>query len=661
MIRAIGYDAFPYDPEIQEAQTEKERKDYYLRIAVAVFAMMNIMTIAVAQYAGFFTGMAQNIKTILNVAEWVLSTPVLFYSGWVFFRGAYYGLKTKTVNMDILVATGALLTYLYSIYITIFEKGEAYFDSVTMIITFVLIGKFLEVLSKKSAADTLDLLSKHVPSEVTVLRDGGQVNVNVNEVEVGETVMLKAGEKAGLDGIILQGEGSFDESSLTGESEPIFKRPGDHVVSGTTSIDAVVHYETTKDFEHSTLSNILTMLERSMAKKPKIEQVANRLSEYFSTVILLLSLLTFLVWWFWPHSFETAFMVGISVIIIACPCALALATPVATLVGLGLGAKRGILFKEAAQLETLAKVDTVVLDKTGTITEGRPQVVRSEWFHDAEERDAHRLKLLALLNASKHPVARGISEHLIEEGEMPALPMLDETQQIAAKGMVARCEAEMLSGGNAALMSDQGMQVENESEHTLFFFAVDERLIARFELSDRPKADAREVIRSLMHSGIDIVMLTGDHEGAAKRIAEEVGIEHYHAEQTPQDKARLISQMQQEGHKIVMAGDGVNDILALAQAEIGIAMGNGSDIAIDVSDVVLMNDSLTALEEAFLISRTTYRLIKQNLALSLVYNAITIPLAMAGYIIPLIAAISMSVSSLLVVGNSMRIQLSWKK
>ena len=661
MIRAIGYDAFPYDPEIQEARAEKERKDYYLRMTVAVFAMMNIMTIAVAQYAGFFTGMEQNVKNILNVAEWILSTPVLFYSGWVFFRGAYYGIRTKTVNMDILVATGAMLTYLYSIYITVFEKGEAYFDSVTMIITFVLIGKFLEVLSKKSAADTLDLLSKHIPSEVTLLRNGEQVNIAVNEVQVGDLLLLKAGEKAGIDGEIIEGEGSFDESSLTGESEPIYKRIGDHVVSGTTSIDGVVRYRATKDFEHSTLSNILTMLERSMARKPHIEQVANRLSEYFSSVILLLALGTFVVWWFWPHSFETAFMVGISVIVIACPCALALATPVATLVGLGQGAKRGILFKEAAQLETLAKIDTLVLDKTGTITEGRPQVQTAVWFDEPGERDAHRLKLLALLNASKHPVARGVSEQLVDETGMRTLPVLDEVQQISAKGMVARCDRQMLSGGNSALMQEQGIAAGMTSTHTLFFFAIDDRLIARFELADRPKPEAAEVIRDLQHSGVDVVMLTGDHDGVARRIADEVGIEHYHADLTPQQKADMVAGMQAEGHKIVMAGDGVNDILALAQAEIGIAMGNGSDIAIDVSDVVLMNDSLRSLEESFRIGRATYRLVKQNLALSLVYNAVTIPLAMGGYIIPLIAAISMSLSSLLVVGNSMRIQWSWKR
>jgi len=302
----------------------------------------------------------------------------------------------------------------------------------------------------------------------------------------------------------------------------------------------------------------------------------------------------------------------------------------------------------------------LILDKTGTITEGRPQVQDVEWFDDEEDRKGHQEKLLALLNASKHPVSLGVSEYLADDDEM-IMPALDELQQIPAKGMVARCDKEMLIGGNAHLMQDQGISVTSESEHTLFYFAIGDRLIARFELADSAKADATEVIRSLQHSGIDIVMLTGDHEGVAKRVADEVGIEHYHAELTPEQKADMIAQMQSDGHRVVMAGDGVNDILALAQAEIGIAMGNGSDIAIDVSDVVLMNDSLSSLEESFKIGRTTYRLVKQNLGISLVYNAVTIPLAMAGFIIPLIAAISMSVSSLLVVGNSMRIKFLWKR
>ncbi|RLD41141.1 MAG: heavy metal translocating P-type ATPase, partial [Bacteroidetes bacterium] len=382
MIRAIGYNAYPYDASLQEAHANRERKDYYLRMSVAIFSSMNIMWIAVAQYAGYFSGITQDIKTILNIAEGVLATPVLFYSGWIFFRGAYYGIKTKVVNMDILVATGALLTYIFSIYITVLEDGEAYFDSVSMIITFVLIGKFLEVLSKKNAADTLDVIGKHIPSEVNIVKDGNIISCKLSDVSVGDIVVVSSGEKVLLDGEILKGSGSFDESNLTGENEPVYKTEGDSVISGTTSIDADIHFKATKDFEHSTLSNLVHLLESAINKKPKIEQIANRLSEYFSTVILLLSFATLLVWWFWPHSFETSFMVGISVIVIACPCALALATPVATLVGLSLGAKKGILFKEAAQLETMAKVDTLVLDKTGTLTVGKPEVIKENIFEE---------------------------------------------------------------------------------------------------------------------------------------------------------------------------------------------------------------------------------------------------------------------------------------
>ncbi len=657
MIRAIGYNAFPYDPSLQEVRANRERKDYYLRMAVAAFGSMNIMWIAVAQYTGYFTGITQEYKTIMNVAEWFLATPVLFYSGWVFFRGAWFGIRNKIVNMDILVATGATLTYIYSIFITLLEHGEAYFDSVTMIITFVLLGKFLEVLSKKSAADTLDVIGKHVPGEVTLFEEGTTRTIKVEEVKVGDVIMLKAGERSAIDGEILEGEGSFDESSLTGESDPIYKRPGDAVISGTTSIDALVKYRATRDFSHSTLSNLVALLESAVRQKPKIEQLANRLSEYFSGTILFFALATFLGWWLWPHDFATAFMVGISVIVIACPCALALATPVATLVGLGLGAKRGVLFKEAAQLETMAKADTLVLDKTGTITLGRPEVIAATW----EDEAADRAMLYTLVQSSKHPVARGIGSHLYAPESAPALLRFEEVRQVAAKGMVGRYGGKMLLGGNAALMREHGLEVEEGGEFTRFYYAVDGVLTATFDLTDRPKEDAEQAIFALKHAGIDVMMLTGDHERAAARIAEMVGIDSYRAGLSPDEKAKIIAELHNEGRVVVMAGDGVNDILALANADIGIAMGNGSDIAIDVSDVVLLNDSLTSLEEAFRISRTTYRLVKQNLGISLIYNAITIPLAMAGYVIPLVAAISMSFSSLLVVGNSMRIQLRWKK
>jgi len=656
MIRAIGYNAYPYDASMQEAHANKERKEYYLRMAVAIFASMNIMWIAVAQYAGYFSGITQEVKTILNIAEGILATPVLFYSGWVFFRGAYYGVKNRVVNMDLPVATGASLTYIYSIYITVSQSGEAYFDSVSMIITFVLIGKFLEILSKKNAADTLDIVGKHIPNVVNILKGPSIVSCKIADVVVGDIVVVASGEKLLFDGEIIKGEGSFDESNLTGESEPIYKKTGDSVVSGTTSIDADVQYRTTKDFEHSTLSNLVQLLESAINKKPRIEKIANRLSEYFSAVILGFSVITFFAWWLWPHSFEISFMVAISVIVIACPCALALATPVATLVGLSLGAKRGVLFKEAAQLETMAKADMLILDKTGTLTVGKPEVVK-EHINSVFDVNA----LYSLVKSSKHPVAKGILTYLEQKHEHFENLLFDEYKQLSSLGISALYENFEILGGNYKLMQNNGITSDVSSDNTLFYVAVNKKVVAVYELQDKIKENAKEIINSFKKKNIDVVMLTGDNESTAQKVAIAIGLEHFYSHQTPQEKADYVSKMHEEGKTVVMVGDGVNDILALARADIGIVMGSGSDIAVEVSDIVLLNDSLKSLEDAFKISRTTYFLIKQNLGISLLYNAITIPLAMAGYVIPLVAAISMSVSSLLVVGNSMRIRYKWNK
>lgn len=655
MIRAIGYNAFPYDPSIQEERANKERKDYYLRMAVAIFATMNVMWVAVAQYAGYFSGISQDMKTILNVAEWVLATPVLFYSGWIFFRGAYYGIKTKVVNMDILVATGATLTYIYSIYITLNEKGEAYFDSVSMIITFVLVGKFLEVLSKKSVADALDIMGKDIPNEVNVLENGSIIAKKLSDVEVGDIIVVSTGQKVLFDGEIIQGEGSFDESSLTGESEPIFKSIGDKVISGTVSIDADVHVKALKDFEHSTLAHLTNLLEEALHKKPHIQQVANKLSEYFSAVILTLSVITFLWWYFSGHSFDTALMVSIAVIVIACPCALALATPVATLVGLGIAAKRGILFKEAAQLETMAKADTLLLDKTGTLTEGKPQVVTQKEFKKYD-----KAILAALTRLSKHPVAKGVYNTFDQE-EICNDITFDSYKQHPAMGIEAYKGDKRYLGGNLKLLKLFGIDITYKSDKTLFFFAVDDNVVAVFELEDKIKENAKIAIDTLKQKGIEPIMLTGDHQHIAKKVADSLGIKKYYYELSPEHKASFVEDMHKKEHIVVMVGDGVNDILALSQADIGIVMGSGSDIAIEVGDVVLLDDSLDSLVESFKIGVTTYNLVKQNLWLSLIYNSITVPLAMAGYVIPLVAAISMSLSSLLVVGNSMRIKLSWRR
>ncbi len=655
-IRAIGYNAYPYDPKMQEERANKARRDYYARLLVAIFATMNIMWIAIAQYTGMFTGMRNDVKQVLNIAEWVLATPTLFYSGWVFFRGAWYGLKNRFINMDVLVATGATLAYLYSLWAMVTGKGEVYFDSVTMIITFVLSGKYLEVLSKKRAADTMDALSNALPTEVTVVENDEKAMIPVEEVKPGDIIEIRPGEKVAIDGVVVAGEGSFDESSLTGESEPIYKRPGDEIVSGSVALDGVVRYEATKDYSSSMLTTLVGLLEESLTKKPRIEQLANEVSGYFSVTILSIAALTFIGWFWMTGEFERALVVSISVIVIACPCALGLATPVATLIGINLAARRGVLFKEAAFIETMAKADTLVLDKTGTITEGKPHVVSYEAYADYDPD-----WLYALVKSSIHPVSHGIERYLREHHENLREVPLEEVKQIQARGIRALCEGHELLGGNGKLMEEFGIEVDGESEYTLFFFAVDGRVVAKFELRDLPKPGAKEAIGEIGKLGINVVMLTGDNEKAAARVAEEVGVPHYRAGLFPEEKAEEIDRLHAEGRVVVMAGDGINDALALSKSDIAIAMGSGSDVALEVSDVVLLDDRITSLRDAFLISRRTFKFVKQNLALSVIYNSITIPLAVAGYVIPLVAALSMSLSSLLVVGNSMRIKSAFKE
>jgi len=652
-IRAIGYNAYPYDPRLQEERAVKTRNDYYTRILVAVFATMNIMWIAVAQYVGYFTGIEDKYKNILNISEFVLATPTLFYSGWIFFRGAYYGLKNRFINMDVLVATGATLAYLYSIYAMITLKGEVYFDSTTMIITFVLVGKYLEVLSKKRAADTLDTIIGTMPTEATVIRGEEKALVAVENIEPGDILELKPGEKVAIDGVIVSGSALFDESSLTGESEPVLRREGDEVLSGTICLDSVVRYRATKHANESLLFTITEMLSDAVTKKPRIEQLANEISGWFSLAILSIALLTFAGWWYFGGDFERALIVGISVIVIACPCALGLATPMATLVGISRAAKHGLLFKEASLLETMAKSDLLALDKTGTITEGKPSVVNVETFEGYDP-----TLLLGLVQSSNHPVSQGIERYLLEHHDGLKAPTLQMIQSIEAQGITAHHHETELLGGNAALMRSHDIACETTGEFTLFFFAIDGRIVARFELRDRLKAGAAEAVRAIRDMGIRVVMLTGDHEATAQRIAAEVGIDEYHAALLPTDKAALIDRFHDEGHIITMAGDGINDAIALAKSDIAISMGSGADIAIEVSDIVLLEDNPRNLADAYTISRRTFRTVKQNLASSILYNTVAVPLAVAGYVNPLVAALAMSLSSLFVVGNSMRIKLS---
>jgi len=651
-IRSIGYNAYPYDASLQEERSIKTRNEYYTRILVGVFTTMNIMWLAIAQYAGVFSGIDAGHKNILTIAEFILATPTLFYSGWIFFRGAYYGLKNRFVNMDLLVSAGALLAYLYSIYAMITQHGEVYFDSVTMIITFVLVGKYLEVLSKKQASDTLDKIIGTMPTEATVIKEGEKSLVSLENIEIGNIIELKPGEKVAIDGVLESGAASFDESSLTGENEPIHKQEHDTVLSGTLCLDSVVRYRVTKRADESLLHTITELLSDSITKKPYIEQLANTISGYFSLTILSIALLTFAGWYWTNGSFEMALITAISVIVIACPCALGLATPMATLIGVSRAAKRGLLFKESRMLETMAKTTLLALDKTGTITEGKPSVIGLDTSSEFDP-----ALLLSLVHSSNHPVSQGIERYLQTHYSDLKQPPITHIKSIDAKGITAKSGEKTLAGGNSALMEYLGIQTDFESEHTLFLFAIDHQIVATITLQDQIKAGAKKTITQLKQQGLKIVMLTGDHQQSASSIAGQVGIDIWHHSLLPTDKATLIDQFHEEGEIVVMAGDGINDAVALAKSDIACAMGSGADIAIEVSDVVLLDDKLESLADAFAISKRTFAAVKQNLGFSILYNMITVPLAVMGYVTPLIAAISMSLSSLVVVANSTRIKL----
>jgi Cu+-exporting ATPase len=652
-IRDIGYNAYPYDRSKEDIKATKNKKDYFMRMAIAIFASMNIMMIDVAKYAGFFMGMKPETLHLVHIAEFIFATPVLFYSGWIFFRGAYYGLKNRIVNMDLLVSAGATLTYIYSISVLFGAKGHSYFDSVAMIITFVLVGKYLEVIGKKNAVDTMDKIRSQVPIEATIVEDGVKRVVPIDKIEVGDVLEVKNGEKATVDGLLIGGDGTFDESSLSGESMPVEKRVGDNIYSGTINVGRVIRYSAIKNYANSTLNHIVTLLEDALSSKPKIEDITNELSKYFSLTILILSLFTFTGWYLYGGDFEQALIVAISVIVIACPCALALATPIASLVGISWASQKGLLFKEAKFIETFSKASSVVLDKTGTITEGKLRVIDKDIDLSREEYSL----LYALVDSSTHPVSLAIREYLNRKFKDIDIIELKDIEQIQGKGLRAKYDSRAIFGGNSNLLRDFNIDIDLDSKYTLYHFAIDNRLIISFELEDEVKAYAKELIEYLKSIKVDVVMATGDHKRVASRVAKEVGIERLEAELSPIDKAKYIDNLRESGKIVVMVGDGINDALALSKADIAISMGSGADIALGVSDVVILNNSLQSIRDSFLISRRTFKFIKQNLIISLIYNIITIPIAIAGFVIPLVAALSMSLSSLLVVGNSMRIKL----
>lgn len=649
LIQSIGYKPSAYDPLKQEQKALSTKREFYSKLVVAVACVMNVMWIAVAKYAGFFSLMDAQTKDILNFAEFVLASPVLFYTGSAFYKNAYFSLKHGQISMDFLVIFGASLAYTYSLWAMFSRGGEVYFDSVAMIICFVFVGKYLEVLVKKHATDTMDGLNDFLKGEILVFNGKEFAPKDAYAVQVGDIIQLKTGDKILIDGVCVRGEASIDSSSLSGESEPVLVQAGASINSACIVLDGSVEYKALKPYAESKLSQIISLLE--LSQKPKIQSLVAQIAVYFSRTVLAVALLCFCFWYFVRESgAEFALINAISVLIIACPCALALATPVSNLIALFQALKLKVLFKSSDKIEDLSKCDFAVFDKTGVLTDFKLKIARYEL-----NQKANLNELFAFINLSNHPVSASIREFLQEKVKDKKHLEFSAVKEIRAKGISARLKNDEFIGGNAQFLQECGIKMSQKFSDTHFVFAKNGEILAHFEFESVLRAGASELISYLKKIKMPIKMLTGDNEKAAQKVASKLGITDFTAFCLPENKMQVITTLSKK-HKVLMVGDGVNDALALQNAAVAVSLKQGADLAAQNSDIILLKNDLHALEQAIRLSKKTFIIIKQNLAFSLCYNALTIPLAFVGLINPLVAAASMSLSSVVVILNALRIR-----
>jgi len=600
-----------------------------------------------------------------NVIMLLLTTPVVFYSGWIFISGSYYSLRSRTLNMSVLIATGVLAAYLFSVLIT-FVGGETFYEAAAMLVTFVLFGHWMEMRSRRGTNDALRALFDLVPPQATVIREGEEVEILSSEVRLDDTVVLRPGDKVPVDGEVTDGETSIDEALVTGESVPVTKRPGDPVIAGSINRSGSVRFRATAVGADTTLAQIVDLVQQAQNSKAPGQRLADRAAEYLVILAVGSGIVTFLAWYFLGGTAAiTAMTFAISAVVIACPDALGLATPTAVAVGTGIGARHNILIKDAATLENVSRIDAIVLDKTGTLTEGEPALTDVFALDGGSESDLLGLVAPAEKN-SEHPLAEAIVAGARERGI--GVGDAARFEAIAGHGIRAEVDNHVVLAGNRKLMEENGIDAFALEERaaalaeggkTPMFVAVDEKPAGLVAVADTIKPSARETLRRFEQMGIEAVMITGDNKRTAQAVARELGIERVFAEVLPADKARYVEQLQAEGKQVAMVGDGVNDAPALAQADIGIAIGAGTDVAIETAKVVLMKSDPLDVTRAVVLSKATVRKMKQNLVWASVYNVLAIPVA-AGVLFPAygimlrpeFSALLMSVSSIIVAVNA---------
>jgi len=653
-ISSIGYRAHPFDPGRHESIQKRERQRALIRLSVSGLGAMQVMMLAIALYAGDYSGIDSDMKLFFRWVSALIATPVVFYSAQTFFIGAWRDLKRKHLGMDVPVALAIGGAYVASIWATLTNSGQVYFDSVTMFTFFLLLGRFLELRARQRSSEVADALVKLLPVMAARIGSNGIEQVLVNELNLDDRIRVKPGETIPADGIIIEGQTSIDESLVTGESYPLRRLENENVIGGTVNIESPIVVKITKTGEETVLAGIQRLLDRAQTEKPHIALLADKVASIFVGVILVVATVVGYIWW--QIDSERAFWIVLSMLVVTCPCALSLATPAAMTAATGALTRLGMLVTHAHALETLAKVDTFVFDKTGTLTQGVLALKETVVIGSLSETQCKKIAT-SIEQASEHPVAKAfqyLSSDLLVTKKITA--QVGEGVEAAIDNMRYRIgKRNWVSDIVGMPLQEKADNINKNQIQSQIYLANEKEWLAVFTLEDNIRDDAKSMIDDLGKLDINTILLSGDQDSVVRNTASTLEIHTMYSEQNPDNKLSVIKGLQKQGHIVAMVGDGVNDAPVLAAAQVSIAMGSGTQLAQASSDMVLLSENLNHLQESIVHARKTIKVVKQNLSWAVIYNLTALPLAALGFIAPWLAAIGMSASSLFVVLNALRL------